>query len=107
MKKSALLVTSAIASLIVAGASLTAFSSQTDQEDDANNPELVSQAAVSMEQAITIALAEVPGKVTESEIEEEDGTLVWEVEVLGSDNNEYELKIDANDGRVLEKELDD
>ena len=107
MKKTALFITSGITSLILAGASLTAFSGSTDHEENSHNPEWMNQASVSMEQAITIALAEVPGKVTESEIEKEDGALVWEIEVLGSDNNEYELKIDANDGRVIEKELDD
>ena len=68
---------------------------------------LVNDAALTIDQAMSIALKEVPGKVTEVEIEKEDGKLIWEVSVLDDQNQTFELEIDANSGEVLEKELDD
>ena len=103
MKTSTKALTAGIASLIIAGTSITAFSGQSDDD----KPELVNQASLSIEQAMAIALADVPGKVIEAELEHDDGTLVWEIEVLNSENLVYEFEIDANDGRILEKERDD
>jgi len=89
--------------LAIVGTSLTALSSQ----DDDHNFEMVNQASLSAGQAIAIALNAVSGKVIEAEIEKEDGKLVWEVEVLTSENEVYELEIDANDGRIIETERED
>ena len=105
MKTSTKTLTAGILSLVIAGTSFTAFSVQGDS--DKNESELISQATVGVDQAIAIALADVPGKVVETEIEEEDGKLVWEVEVVDSANQVFEFEIDANDGRILEKEQDD
>ena len=92
-----------IVGLVIIGTSLTALSSQ----DDGHNFEIVNQASLSAEQASAIALNAVPGKVIGTEIEKEDGSLVWEVEVLTSENEMYELEIDANDGRIIETERED
>ncbi|MBO6758996.1 MAG: PepSY domain-containing protein [Roseibium sp.] len=64
-------------------------------------------AALSVTQAIEIALAEVPGAVQETELEREDGRQVYEIEILTADGVEMEVEIDANTGAVLEIEADD
>ena len=63
---------------------------------------------VTAKQAIDIALAAVPGQVHEVELEREDDRLVWEVELVASqDNKEYEILISATSGEILEMDIDD
>ena len=60
-----------------------------------------SELAVSAKQAIDIAQAAVPGQIYAMELEKEDGTLAWEVELVSSkDNVEYEI---LQDGKTLAK----
>ena len=63
-------------------------------------------AKVTETQAIEIALAEVPGQVTETELEHERGKLIYEVEIAAADGQEMEVDIDAQTGQVLEVEAD-
>jgi uncharacterized membrane protein YkoI len=104
MKNAHKVVTAGLFGLMIAGASAFAIASQDNNEQPA---QLINEAALTVDQAMSIALAEVPGKVTETEIEKEDGKLVWEISVLDNQNQTFELEIDANSGEVLEKELDD
>lgn len=53
------------------------------------------------QQVIEIALSEVPGQVTEVELERERGKQVYEVEILTQDGTERELKIAADTGDIL------
>ena len=105
MKHSRKLIATGLITALVAS-TMTVSMAGTGSSDE-NEAELVSQATLSNEQAVAIALAQVPGKVAETEIEKEDGVLVWEVEVVNNQNEIYEITIDANTGEVLEKELDD
>ncbi|MEM7730891.1 MAG: PepSY domain-containing protein [Pseudomonadota bacterium] len=58
--------------------------------------------------AIEIALAQVPGEVQETELEREDGKMVYEVEIIAAaDGKEMEVEIDAETGEVLEIEIED
>ena len=59
------------------------------------------------EQAIEIALLEVPGEVQEIELETEDGATVYEIEIIKADGKEYEVEIAADTGAVLEVEAED
>ena len=59
------------------------------------------------EQAIALALAEVPGEVQETELESEDGMDVYEIEILTAEGVEMEVEIDANSGEILEVEAED
>ncbi len=59
------------------------------------------------DQAIKIALMEVPGEVQEAELETEDGMRIFEVEILTADGVEMELEIDATTGEILEVEAED
>lgn len=70
-------------------------------DDDSISPSNVS---LSEEEAIDIATAEANGTVEEVELEREDGTPVYEVELVASDGAETEVTVHANDGTVLEIE---
>jgi uncharacterized membrane protein YkoI len=51
---------------------------------------------------------EYPGStLLEAELEEEDGVLVYEVEILTAGGGVRELELDARDGRILKDEEDD
>lgn len=63
---------------------------------------------LAMEDARRIALEHVPGAQVESiEQDDEDGRVVYEVELRDPQGREHELVIDANDGTVLRTEVDD
>lgn len=67
----------------------------------------VGEFTVTIEQATTIALEQVQGTVLEAEVESEDGTAIWEIEIRDADGTIYEVELDANTGAVLEIEEDD
>jgi uncharacterized membrane protein YkoI len=53
------------------------------------------------------ALGDVPGEVKETELENEGGSAVYEVEVLGEDGKLHEVAVDAGNGQVLGQETED
>ena len=59
-----------------------------------------------MEQANEIALQRVPGVVVKSELEFDDGMLIYEVDIRTAEGHKYEVKIDAVTGEVLKVKLD-
>ncbi len=61
---------------------------------------------VSIEAAIGIALTEVPGDLMEIELDDHDGSLVWEADIKAPDGK-WEVKIDANSAQVVKVERDD
>ncbi len=62
-------------------------------------------AALSQQQAIDIALAKAAGTVTDVELDDDDNELVYEIEIRNG-NMEYDFKIDANSGAVIEYKED-
>jgi len=62
---------------------------------------LASLATITPEQAIAAAQAEVPGDSQKVELDNENGSLVYSVEIGGKD-----VKVDAGTGAVLHVELD-
>lgn len=74
----------------------------------ADNDDLpVTEVAVSITNAMSIALEQVGGNVVGVELEQEDGVTLWEVEVIGADSKPVEVMIDAQTGAVIEIEADD
>jgi uncharacterized membrane protein YkoI len=70
-------------------------------------PGLLAQATVKPDSAQRIALAQVPGgKITEFEIEEEDGILVYEFKIASQDG-EREIYVDAKTGALVTSEKED
>ncbi|MFI6729413.1 PepSY domain-containing protein [Streptomyces atratus] len=64
-------------------------------------------ARVAVGDAITAAVKAVPGTVTEAELDDEDGGLVWEIDVYGSDKVWHDVTVDAGNGKVLGKHVSD
>jgi len=75
------------------------------EEDD----ESVASDTVSLseQEAIDTATAEASGTVAEVELESEDGTPVYEIELAASGGAETEVTVHANDGTVLNTETED
>ena len=82
--------------LVVAGGIAGMVSAQT----------LADATGLSEEQAIAIALAEIPGEMTEVELEQEDGQEVYEVEILTLDGSEMEIEVAADTGDILSVEAE-
>ena len=62
---------------------------------------VLSLARIPIEHALEAAAKVVTGKVVKAELDEEDGFLVWEVEVISPNSGKTELLLDAGDGSVL------
>lgn len=71
-----------------------------DDDDDATGE--FGEPAITRDEAIAAAQAEVPGDVSEVELDVEAGTLVYSVEI-----GNQEVNVDAMDGTVLSVEDDD
>ena len=74
---------------------------RTAQESD-----FPSLATVPLQQAIRTALAQLPGSLLKAETEEENGTLVHHIEIVGADKTMTEFTIDAGTGAVLATSVD-
>ncbi|MDY6823264.1 MAG: PepSY domain-containing protein [Thermodesulfobacteriota bacterium] len=68
--------------------------------------EFPSIAKISMDQAIQQALASVQGQVLKTELEDENGFLVYGVEVVTADKAIVDVKVDAGSGKMLAMERD-
>ncbi|MFN8124111.1 MAG: PepSY domain-containing protein [Thermoleophilia bacterium] len=63
-------------------------------------------ATVSRAQAEQAALGKTPGTVTEASLGDENGTVIWEVNVKASSGGDHEVKVDAKTGAVLQVQSD-
>lgn len=63
-------------------------------------------AKVSCMEAIKVATDLISGKVIECKLEDEDGFLVYGVEIMSKDNTMIEVQVDAGSGRALASEED-
>lgn len=110
--------TATLAILLALGSSTAAYA-QTDIQVDACNqivgtvevaddaPDKQALAEVTAEQAGQAAVAALPGStITETDLEEEDGYLVYEVDLVLNDQ-EHEAYVDAGSGEVLCLERED
>lgn len=91
-------VTALGASLAFAGAN----NSNGGQENDAA---LLAQAKISLTQAITAAEQHAQGKAVRAELEDENGTLVYGVEVTNG-TQATDVKVDINNGKILSAQAD-
>ncbi len=82
---------------------------ESDAADLAENAEsirLQTLATITPEQAKSAALAQVSGTVKKVELENEDGNVVYGIEIKTADG-ERDVKVDAGNGSVLHVEKDD
>ncbi|MEV0781441.1 PepSY domain-containing protein [Streptomyces sp. NPDC050423] len=63
-------------------------------------------ARVTVGDAVKAAVGAVPGTVTEAELDDEDGRLVWELDVYGSDKSWHDVTVDPGNGKVLGQHVD-
>lgn len=71
-----------------------------DRAESSESEGLKTLAKITPEQAQNAALAQVPGTVKKVELENEDGNVIYGVEIKTA-NGESDVKVDAGDGRVL------
>jgi uncharacterized membrane protein YkoI len=95
-----LLVLSTVIALTAIGTGV-AYSSQSEQNDSA----LRAKAEVSLTQAIAAAESHVNGKAVNAELENENGNIVYGVEVVNSTQT-VDVKVDAHNGKILSAQLD-
>jgi uncharacterized membrane protein YkoI len=99
------------AGLAVAGAS---FAKSDDSEVRGGTIRLENQveadfpalAKLTSAQAVQKALAAVQGQILKTELENENGFLVYDVEVVTADKTIMEVKVDAGSGKVLTVDRD-
>lgn len=75
--------------------------------DKAEQAKLEKVAKIDTKAAEAAATGKVPGKVIESELEEEDGNVVFDVEVEAAAGKITEVTVDAGNGKVLAQEAED
>lgn len=63
-------------------------------------------AKISMDSAISTALKQVPGKVLRAELENQDGYLVYGIEIVKADHQTVDVKVDAGNGMILKTDTD-
>lgn len=92
------LVSGSFATLLLAS-SLSVYASGSDPDP--------TQLSIDLDAAQLVALTEFPGSVIQSELEEQDGKVVWEFEIVIADGTRLEVLIDANTGELVSSEPDD
>ena len=65
---------------------------------DDNELTMAAQTRITSSGAARIATIALPGKVVKTEMEDENGYLIWDVEAIGSNGKKIKLKIDAGNG---------
>ncbi len=82
-----------------------------DDDDESDLPkmqkELAKETRITLEAARQIALARVPGTVTESELGKEKGKVVYEFEIRDKDNKSFDVLVDAKTGEIVGVEAND
>jgi uncharacterized membrane protein YkoI len=76
--------------------------------DQSGAASLQESAKIDQAAAEQAALEAVPGTVHELELETSDnGYVVYDVEVAGEDGKNHEVKVDAGNGEILHRDLED
>lgn len=60
-----------------------------------------------LEQIISVAMEVKSGQILETELEEDDGRLVYELEILDPSGQVWEMEFDASTGELIELENED
>ncbi len=92
-----------LAATLISGSLLgSAFVVHASNNDkDSKETIAMSEASITMDKALEIALSTIPGSAKEVEFDVENGKSIWEVEVVDANNRVHELEIDATTGEVL------
>jgi uncharacterized membrane protein YkoI len=98
-----------MALLLAAGMLLVTMSGAAADDDDHEfaRRALEQGRALPLADIIAKVARQVPGKVIEVELEDDDGTLVYEFKVLSPQGRLQEIEVDAATGKILKIEDDD
>ncbi|MCY9697534.1 PepSY domain-containing protein [Paenibacillus alginolyticus] len=79
-----------------------------DQEvaDDVEQANLQKQATITKEQSAAIAIGQVQGNVKDVQLEDENGVVVYNVQIQDSKGLLFEVKVDAKTGKITKQEQD-
>jgi Peptidase propeptide and YPEB domain len=78
-----------------------------DANEQSESAALASQAKLTADQARAAALAQFPGAtVTKTELDNENGTVVYSVQLTDSAGKGQDVKVDAASGAVLQAQAD-
>ena len=80
---------------------------ESSENEAAETQKLQGLAKIDQKAAEDAALQKVPGTVKDAQFGNENGYVVYEVEVAGNDGTLHEIKVDAGNGQVLQQEADD
>ncbi|WP_052360566.1 PepSY domain-containing protein [Oceanobacillus manasiensis] len=92
------------------GEVLSEKSKKVDLEDDRDDVEITTKDVqkgefITVKEAISISKEQFDGEVREVELDEDDGRVVYEIELI-KDRKEADFEIDAVTGEVLELDID-
>lgn len=80
---------------------------QKDDEDEKEEELQNISPPISLDQAIKTALRSAKGTVNETDLDQENNRLVYEIEIDTADKREATVSVDAKNGNVISVELDD
>ncbi|MEB4872049.1 MULTISPECIES: PepSY domain-containing protein [Priestia] len=80
---------------------------QKDDEDEKEENLQNASPAISLDQAIKTALKSAKGTVNETDLDQENNRLVYEIEIDTADKREATVSVDAKNGDVISVEIDD
>ncbi len=96
--------------LITVAVSLCLLMSQSLKADsDSERARLLQQQGtiLPLEQVVTAAMAIKSGQILETELEEDDGRFIYELEILDEVGQVWELELDATTAELIELENED
>ncbi|MDR7245742.1 PepSY domain-containing protein [Priestia megaterium] len=80
---------------------------QKDDEDEKEEELQNVSPPISLDQAIKTALKSAKGTVNETDLDQENNRLVYEIEIDTADKREATVSVDAKNGNVISVEIDD
>lgn len=80
---------------------------ESEADEQAEQAVLGGQATVSKEQAQAVALQKFAGEVVKSELEDEDGKIVYGFEIRDGNGKVFDVKVDAKTGAFVKASADD
>ena len=102
MKKLYTLMGIAVAALLITQG---AFAGKT-RDEEKNEAAFVQQVKITLDAAVNAALQAVPGKAVRAELENENNLPVYGIEIVKPDNQMVDVKVDADNGKVLKVKND-
>ncbi|MDP2206989.1 MAG: PepSY domain-containing protein [Alphaproteobacteria bacterium] len=94
------IMTLGVALLLASATTSILFDSRSARADTAKDIQLLSEATISLSEAIGIAEKHVGGKAIDAELDREDGKAVYDVSVIKA-QSEFDVRLDAASGAVL------